>query len=145
MPKITALLAPLLLVMAALGPAHAHERTIHIHFNPYAEPGLKGADDMIFLALQEPKMLSFTWNAPPHLPEVRGQRTYVTVRLKPAAEGTQVTLAHGGWGEGGQWDQAYDYFEGAWGRVLGNLQKRFIEGPRDWSAFREGLRASMKK
>src|SRR5437773_11525920 len=36
-----------------------------IYFNPYAAPGLKGADDMRFLALQEPRLLSFTWNAPP--------------------------------------------------------------------------------
>jgi uncharacterized protein YndB with AHSA1/START domain len=33
-----------------------------IYMNPYAEPGMKGADDMRFLALQEPTMLSFTWN-----------------------------------------------------------------------------------
>src|SRR5260221_13926725 len=36
-----------------------------IYFNPFAEPGLKGADGMRFLALQEGRMLSFTWNAPP--------------------------------------------------------------------------------
>ena len=107
-----------------------------IYFDPDGKPGLKGADDMRFLALQERKMISFTWNAPPHLPEARGQRTYVTVRMKPAAEGgTLVTLHHGGWGEGGQWDQAYAYFDGAWGRVLENLQKRFVEGPRDWAPF----------
>src|SRR5688500_8846177 len=83
------------------------------YFNPHAQPGLKGADDMVFLALQPPKMLSFTWNAPPHLGDVRGQRTYVTVRLKPSGDGTEVTLTHGGWGEGGQWDQAYEYFNRA--------------------------------
>ena len=31
-----------------------------IHFNPFAKPGMKGADDMVFLAVQGPKMLSLT-------------------------------------------------------------------------------------
>ena len=51
-----------------------------VYMNPLAAPGAKGADDMVILALQPPTMLSFTWNAPPHLAEVRRQRTYVTVR-----------------------------------------------------------------
>jgi uncharacterized protein YndB with AHSA1/START domain len=113
-----------------------------IHFNPYAKPGMKGADDMVFLALQENRMLSFTWNAPPHLPEVRGQRTSVTVRLAPAPDGsTDVRLTHGGWGDGGQWDKAYAYFDGAWGRVLANLEKRFVEGPFDWSPWLNQMKA----
>lgn len=113
-----------------------------MHFNPFAKPGLKGADGMVFLALQEPRMLSFTWNAPPHLPEVRGQRTAVTVRFKDAGDGaTEVRLAHAGWGEGGQWDKAYEYFDGAWGRVLANLAKRFAEGPTDWGPFLLQLKA----
>lgn len=113
-----------------------------IHINPYARPGMKGADGMVFLALQEPRMLSFTWNAPPHLPEVRGQRTSVTVRLEPAADGaTQVRLTHTGWGDDGQWDQAYAYFDRAWGNVLANLGKRFAEGPIDWTDWLRQVRA----
>jgi len=113
-----------------------------IYFNPYAKPGLRGADEMRFLALQEGKMLSFTWNSPPHLGEVRGQRTYVTVRLNAAgAQATDVTLYHGGWGEGGQWDQSYQYFDKAWDAVLGNLRKRFAEKPIDWSEFLKRIKA----
>lgn len=113
-----------------------------IHFNPYAKPGMKGADGMVFLALQEKRMFSFTWNAPPHLPEVRGQRTSVTVRLTPAdAATTEVRLTHTGWGDGGQWDQAYAYFDGAWGRVLEGLAKRFVDGPRDWSPWLKQMKA----
>ncbi len=108
----------------------------HVHFNPYAPPGAKGADDMRVLAVQEKKLISFTWNAPPHLPEVRAQRTFVTVRLAPASPTeTRVSLHHSGWGEGSQWEQAYDYFDRAWGSVLGNLQKSFSEGPIDWKPF----------
>lgn len=107
-----------------------------VYINPYAKPGMKGADDMVFLALQEKRMLSFTWNAPPHLPEVRRQRTSVTVRMKPAGEGTtEVRLVHSGWGDGGQWDQAHAYFDKAWAGVLGNLKKRFETGPQDWTAW----------
>ena len=113
-----------------------------VYFNPYAKPGMKGADDMVFLAVQEPKMLSFTWNAPPHLPDVRGQRTSVSVRLKPAGDGaTEVRLTHTGWGEGGQWDQAYGYFDKAWGNVLAGLEKRFAQGPKDWSAWLGQMKA----
>ena len=92
-------------------------------------------------------MLTFTWNARPHLPQARAQRTYVTVRLKPIGDNeTHVTLHHGGWGDGGQWDQAYAYFDKAWGNVLANLQKRFADGkPYDWSEWMASLRAMMEK
>ena len=107
-----------------------------IHFNPFAPPGLKGADDMRFLALQEPRLVSFTWNAPPQFPEVRPQRTSVTLRFTPAGEGqTKVVLNHSGWGDGGQWDQNFDYFNNAWTRVLAAFKKRFDEGPMDWTAY----------
>ena len=112
-----------------------------IYINPYAEPGLKGADDMRFLALQPPRMLSFTWNAPPNLPEARQQRTFVVVRIHPVNEReTRVTLHHTGWGDGGEWDKAYAYFDRAWGNVLGSLKKRFETGPVDWTAWLEQMR-----
>ncbi|MFO1330359.1 MAG: SRPBCC domain-containing protein [Rubrivivax sp.] len=111
-----------------------------IHFDPGAAPGARGADDMRFLALQPKRMLSFDWNAPPHLPEARAQRTFVVVRLEPlAAAQTRVTLHHTGWGDGGEWDRAYTYFERAWGAVLGSLKTRFESGPRDWKPWLEQL------
>lgn len=112
-----------------------------IQINPLAEPGQRGADDMRFLALQPRRMLSFTWNAPPSLPEARQQRTVVIVRFEPLAErSTRVTLHHVGWGDGGEWDRAYTYFDRAWGSVLGNLKKRFDSGPMDWTAWLEQMR-----
>ena len=114
----------------------------HIHINPYAEPGLKGADDMRYMALQPPTMLSFDWNAPPSLPEVRAQRTFVVVRLAPVdAKSTRVTLHHTGWGTGGQWDDSYAYFDRAWTTVLGNLKKSFDSGPVDWTDWLAQMRA----
>jgi uncharacterized protein YndB with AHSA1/START domain len=113
-----------------------------IHFDPGAPAGSKGADDMRFMALQPPRMLSFQWNAPPSLPAAREQRTLVIVRLTPVDErSTRVTLHHTGWGDGGEWDRAYTYFDRAWDAVLGNLRQRFEKGPIDWTAWLEQLKA----
>ena len=80
---------------------------------------MKGADDMRYMALQPPSMLSFDWSAPPSVPEIRRQRTFVVVRIEPTGERTsRVTLHHTGWGTGGEWDRTYAYFDRAWGNVL---------------------------
>jgi uncharacterized protein YndB with AHSA1/START domain len=114
---------------------------LHIHIDPTAPPGMKGADDMRFLALQPKTMISFDWNAPPHLPQARAQRTFVIVRFEPIGEReTRVSLHHTGWGDGGEWDQAFAYFDRAWGSVLANLKKRFDSGPQDWSEWLAQLR-----
>jgi uncharacterized protein YndB with AHSA1/START domain len=106
-----------------------------ILFNPDAPAGERGAEGMRVLAFQPRRMLAFTWNAPPHLSTVRGQLTHVLIRLQPWEEGhTLVTLTHSGWGEGGEWDEAFQYFERAWGDiVLPRLRYRFSVGPVDWS------------
>ena len=112
-----------------------------IYIDPLAEPGMKGADEMRFMALQPKKMISFDWNAPPSLPEARAQRTFVVVRFEPLGEKqTRVTLHHTGWGDGGEWDKAYAYFDRAWGSVLANLQKRWTQGPQDWTDWLNQLR-----
>lgn len=123
------------------------EGRFSVHFNPYAKEGMKGADGMRVLGVQENRMISFTWNAPPHLPEARGQRTVVIVRTKPEGDNrTRVTLTHLGWGDGGEWDKAYQYFDGAWGRVLAQLEKRFAEGkPYDWTEWNARMKAMEKK
>ena len=112
-----------------------------IFFNPYAQPGQKGADDMRFLAVEPRRMISFTWNAPPSLPVVRQQRSVVIVRFKTLdARKTEVALHHVGWGEGDEWTRAYEYFDNAWGRVLAKLQQRFESGPVDWEPVLRQLR-----
>jgi uncharacterized protein YndB with AHSA1/START domain len=117
-----------------------------IYMDPGAEPGLKGADEMRFMALQPKKMLSFDWNAPPSLPEARQQRTFVIVRFEPVTPTrTKVTIHHVGWGDGGEWDKTFAYFDRAWGFVLGNLKTRFEKGPRDWSEWLRQLDAGRKK
>lgn len=113
-----------------------------VRFDPLAGPGDRGADDMRYLALQPKKMLSYTWNAPPHLPQARQQRTFVIVRFEPLGDrATRVKMHHTGWGDGGEWDQAYAYFDKAWSTVLGNLKKRFETGPIDWTEWMDRLRS----
>jgi uncharacterized protein YndB with AHSA1/START domain len=112
-----------------------------IYINPFAPPGLKGADDMRIIGFQENRMLSFTWNAPPSLPEARKQRTIVILRFQSdGANATRVHLHHVGWGDGGEWDKAYDYFARAWPNVFGNLAKRFATGPIDWTEWLEQMK-----
>ena len=114
-----------------------------IYMDPLAEPGHKGADDMRFLALQPKKMLSFDWNAPPHAGRsARSSAPSSSCVSQPVGDKqTRITLHHTGWGDGGQWDQAYQYFDKAWGAVLVNLQKRFDKGPQDWSDWMAQLKA----
>ena len=105
-----------------------------ILFDPDAEPGQRGAEGVRILAIQPKKMLAFTWNAPPRMSLVRQQWTHVVVRFQDLEYGrTRVTLFHDGWGQGGEWDQAYEYFTKAWRDiVLPRLQYRFSVGPVDW-------------
>ncbi len=113
-----------------------------VYFDPGAAPGAKGADDMRYMALQPYKMISFDWNAPPSLPEARMQRTFVVVRFAPVDDKTtRVTLHHTGWGDGGEWDKNYAYFDRAWGNVLGGLKTRFEKGPTDWGPWLKQLEA----
>lgn len=112
-----------------------------VYIDPGAPAGMKGADDMRVMALQPKQMISFDWNAPPSLPEARAQRTFVVVRFAPVTDKTtRVSLHHTGWGAGGEWDKAYQYFDRAWSNVMANLQKRFDQGPQDWTAWLEQLR-----
>lgn len=112
----------------------------HIYIDPGAPAGSKGADDIRYMALQPRRMLSFDWNAPPSLPEARAQRTFVVVRFEPITGATtRVSLHHTGWGDGGEWDKAYAYFNRAWDTVLANLGKRFEHGPIDWRPWLQQL------
>lgn len=100
-----------------------------------APEGSRGGEGCKVLAFQPGRMLTVSWNAPPHLAEVREMKTCVVVNLAPAGDGkTAVALTHVGWGEGGQWDEARQYFERAWDMVLSRLVRSFSEGPLDWES-----------
>lgn len=110
--------------------------TYDIWFNPKGGPGQRGAEGMRIVGLEPLKRFAFTWNAPPSIPTIRGQRTLVVLDFAPAGErATRLRFTELGWGEGPDWDQAYTYFDHAWGAVvLPRLLHRFEKGPIDWSA-----------
>jgi len=105
-----------------------------ILFAPSAPVGRRGAEGNLVLAIQEGRMLSFTWDAPPTLPEIRKQRTSVVIRLLPVDQNTtRLIFRQTGWGDSEEWTKAHDYFEGAWGDVVLPRLKHSLEvGPLDW-------------
>lgn len=109
-----------------------------ILFDLEAPPGSRGGEGNRVLACQPERLLAFTWNAPPHLPTVRPQRTSVVLRFSPEpGGGSRVALSHGGWGDGGEWDLAFDYFTRAWREIVfPRLARRFAEGPVQWGKAR---------
>lgn len=109
-----------------------------IYFAPDGPEGERGSEDCVVLSYIPHEMLSFNWNAPPHLPNAREQRTWVVIRMEPNGDGTRVHLVHLGWDDMKQrfpehseeWDEAKEYFEMAWSYVLNALVQRFKQGPR---------------
>lgn len=90
-------------------------------------PGERGCDDCRILGYQEGRMLSFTWTNRPDM-AVRPHKTHVVVTFEPLGENqTRVTLVADGWGDGPDWDLAYDYFSGAWAEVLQSFKARLAE------------------
>jgi uncharacterized protein YndB with AHSA1/START domain len=65
--------------------------------------------------------------------------TRVDVSLRPAGDGTELTLAHSGWGEGDAWDEAVAMHEQGWGFFLDNL-KAYLERGADARASAMGMK-----
>jgi len=103
-----------------------------IQFDPKDErSGTKG---LKVLSYAPEEMISFQWNAPVQFPEVRNGGTWVVVEMRPKnADVTHVSITHLGWKQGPEWDQAYVHFEQGWSDLMSRLQKRFSEGPIDWT------------
>jgi uncharacterized protein YndB with AHSA1/START domain len=117
-----------------------------IYFAPTAPKGQRGAEDNLILAIEEKKMVSFTWDAPPQFPEIRKQRTLVTIRFYGTGKNeTLVTLSHTGWGQGEDWTTVRNYFGSAWGGfVLPNLKYSLEVKPVDWSDFPKNAPQGLK-
>jgi uncharacterized protein YndB with AHSA1/START domain len=115
-------------------------------FNPAGPAGQRGAENNMILAVEDKKMISFTWDAPPQYPLIRAQRTVVTVRLYPTTDSkTIVTLTQSGWGLGQDWQTVRDYFEKAWGGfVLPSLKYSLEVKPMDWTGFPNNMPKDMK-
>lgn len=105
-----------------------------VYFAVDAPRGSQGSEDCRVLSYLPKEMLAFEWNAPPDFGDLRRKRTQVMVTLVENEPGRViVTLAQSGWGKGAEWNRLYAYFDRAWGNVLENLAKRFLEGPINWS------------
>lgn len=88
--------------------------------------GTRGGEGNTVLSFLPHKMLSFTWNAPTTIPEVRNHphKTWVVIQLEAIGDDeTRVSLDHLGWLDGEKWDEAYAYFERAWDIVLDSLEE----------------------
>jgi uncharacterized protein YndB with AHSA1/START domain len=110
--------------------------TYDVWFNPAGEPGQRGAEGMRILDVDPERRFAFTWSAPPSIPAIRAKRTVVVLELEAAGErSTRLRFTQLGWGDGPDWDKAYDYFDAAWRvQVLPFLVHRFARGPVDWSS-----------
>lgn len=107
-----------------------------MYFMPDADIGRRGGEGCTILAMQKEKLLSFTWNAPPQLPDIREQFTHVSLYFDEMDGQTRLLLVHDGWGVNELWDRAFAYFDRAWGDiVLPRLQRRFDEGPIKWDSI----------
>lgn len=91
-----------------------------ILFNMEIEEGLRGSEGCVYLGYIPNEMVSFTWNAPPHLP-LRHAHTWVVITFTPVADGTAVSLTHTGFLDGPDWDEYIAYFTDAWRFVLNLL------------------------
>lgn len=103
-----------------LHPGGAYE----IYFLMENPPGTRGGEGNKVLSFIPEEMLSFTWNAPPSIPEVRNHshQTWVVVSFKSLSpDQTKVTLKHVGWLDGDKWDETIVYFERAWDIVMNAL------------------------
>ena len=87
--------------------------------------GLQGSEGCQVLAFTPDRMLAFTWNSPPSMPDIRNSLTFVVIHLVAIDGGTEVELIHAGHGSGGLWDENRRYFTRAWGLVLDALARHF--------------------
>ena len=105
-----------------------------IYFILEAPYGSRGSEDCRVLSYLPMEMLSFSWNAPQDFGDLRKKHTIVVLQFEEVEPGkVKVVLSQLGWGKEKNWDKLYDYFDKAWSYVLGNLKKRFVAGPIDWS------------
>ncbi len=104
-----------------------------IYFDNAAPAGSRGGEGNKVLSFLPKSMFSFEWNAPPKFGPLREVRTRVVINFEPiGSDSVKVRFFHLGWGTGEDWQAIYDYFDNAWGYVLGNFSKRFESGPIKW-------------
>lgn len=97
--------------------------------------GWQGSEGCRILSYVPQEMLSFTWNFPPSIPEIRDEHTWVVLRFVAVTpRETRVALDELGWRSGAAWAKGWAYFDAAWSSVLRRLRDR---APRIASAYRK--------
>jgi len=87
--------------------------------------GSQGAESCRILSYLPQEMLSFSWNFPPSIPEIRFDHTWVVLRFQRTGPNeTRVIFDQLGWKSGSVWEAGWKYFEEAWGNVLERLRTR---------------------
>src|SRR6185503_3029003 len=78
--------------------------TYDVWFNPTGKPGERGAEGMRILGVEPFLRFAFTWNAPPTIPKIRGQRTLIVLDFQPLGDKqTKLRFTELGWGDGKEW------------------------------------------
>lgn len=99
-----------------------------IYFDPNAAVGFKGSEGARIVDISPNQSITFTWNAPPSLNHHRSKQFFSKVQINFTTEGSQtkVTLQNDGYPVDSYYDDVFQYFDRAWGYVLGELQKLFV-------------------
>jgi uncharacterized protein YndB with AHSA1/START domain len=87
--------------------------------------GSQGSENCKVLSYLPQKMLSFSWNAPPQFPNVRGQFHWYVINFIAINDATtKLELTGLGWQDTEEWNNVYDYFDIAWTNVLQSLKNK---------------------
>ncbi|MEW6364233.1 MAG: SRPBCC family protein [Acidobacteriota bacterium] len=109
-----------------------------VFFNPEARQGERGSEGCRILSLIPNELLSYTWNAPPESPFVRGLRTWIVVTFETLSPTTtRVRLRHLGFAElaarhadhRAEIESVRAYFANAGPQVLSALTAYFTAAP----------------
>jgi len=82
-------------------------------------------------AIEVDKFLAFEWRSPKqykHFANAADPLTHVVVFFIPDGELTEVHLIHSGWTSTGEWEEAWQWQDGAWGIAFAELEKRVNGG-----------------
>lgn len=98
----------------------------------------QGTKGLKIIDRTHPNKIGFQWNAPPSMPAVRAQPAHVYISLaKVTPRKTTVKLHHylvaPKDSDRAEWKKAHEYFDRAWGIVMGRLERRIKTGPINWS------------
>jgi uncharacterized protein YndB with AHSA1/START domain len=106
-------------------------------FELFWDPGKREENSTLgcrVTALEADEFIAFEWKGPVQFGALMNDvdpLTHVVVLFVPAiisgGTWTDVHLIHTGWRGGAQWQEAADYFDGAWSHALANLE-RLVNG-----------------